>query len=148
MLLNELCVSLPKPNIDPEISAFIPAEALKRLSHGRNTVGCIRVLLSGRQQDTDAPHLLAVMRAALERPSGYTAAEKRDEFPPPHGAYPKAKDHGRSIAGVGVGRWRASQQKGRPMTGLGSSEPAGRSCPCAATPHGVGSATPPRRRLF
>jgi len=31
-------------------------------------------------------------------PSGYTAAEKCDEFPPPHGAYPKAKDHEPIIA--------------------------------------------------
>src|SRR5262249_28615086 len=30
------------------------------------------------------------LRARRERPSGYTTAEKRDEFPPPHGAYPKA----------------------------------------------------------
>src|SRR5262249_47770338 len=43
------------------------------------------------------------------RPCGYSAAEKCDEVPPPHGAYPKAKDHGRSIAGLGVGQWRASQ---------------------------------------
>src|SRR5262249_9089355 len=50
-----------------------------------------------------------LLRARHERPSGYTAAEKCDEFPPPHGAYPKAKDHGRTIAGLGVGRWRASQ---------------------------------------
>src|SRR5262249_14262590 len=28
----------------------------------------------------------------------YTAAEKCDEFPPPHGAYPKAKDHEPIIA--------------------------------------------------
>src|SRR5215471_12614311 len=38
-----------------------------------------------------------------------SAAEKRDEFPPPHGAYPTAKDHRRSIAGLGVGQWRALQ---------------------------------------
>src|SRR5215471_7575451 len=60
-----------------------------------------------------------LLRARRERPSRYTAADKCDEFPPPHGAYPKAKDHGRSIAGVGVDQWRASQQKGRPLTGLG-----------------------------
>src|SRR5262249_47711852 len=47
-----------------------------------------------------------LLRASRERPSGYTAAEKRDEFPPPHGAYPKAKDHGRSIADLEVGQWR------------------------------------------
>jgi hypothetical protein len=49
-----------------------------------------------------------LLRPRRERPSGHTAAEKRDEFPPPHGAFPKAKDHGRSIAGLGVGQWRAS----------------------------------------
>src|SRR5262249_6081926 len=38
---------------------------------------------------------------------------KYDELPPPHGAYPKAKDDGRSIADVGVGQWRASQQTAR-----------------------------------
>src|SRR5262249_12212676 len=46
---------------------------------------------------------LSLLRARREGPAGYTATEKRDEFPPPHGADPKAKDHGRSIAGVGVG---------------------------------------------
>jgi hypothetical protein len=34
------------------------------------------------QADHRHPRLL---RARRERPSGYTAAEKRDEFPPPHG---------------------------------------------------------------
>src|SRR5262245_37112984 len=33
-----------------------------------------------------------LLRPRRERPSGYTAADKCDEFPPPHGAYPKAKD--------------------------------------------------------
>src|SRR5262245_58789375 len=44
-----------------------------------------------------------LLRPRRKRPSSYTAAKKADEFPPPHGAYPKAKDHGRSIAG-----WSAS----------------------------------------
>src|SRR5262249_52424795 len=52
-----------------------------------------------------------LLRPRRERPSGYTAADKCDEFPPPHGAYPKAKDHGLSIANLGVGQWRASQLK-------------------------------------
>src|SRR5262245_38595274 len=37
-------------------------------------------------------------RARRNRPSGYAAADECDEGAPPHGAYPKAKDHGRSIA--------------------------------------------------
>src|SRR5262249_54080354 len=56
-----------------------------------------------------------LLRARRERPRGYTAAEKCDEVPPPHGAYPKAKDQGRSIAGFGVGQWRASQFKALPL---------------------------------
>src|SRR5262249_11774079 len=39
-----------------------------------------------------------LLRARRTRPPRHTAAEKCDEFPPPHGAYPKAKDHGLSIA--------------------------------------------------
>src|SRR5262245_33963052 len=59
---------------------------------------------------------IAGCRARHEWPRDYTAADKCDEFPPPHGADPKVKDHGRSIAGLEVGQWRASQSKGRPMT--------------------------------
>jgi hypothetical protein len=55
------------------------------------------------------PQPLALLRARRERPSGYTAADKCDEFSPPHGAYPTANDHRRSIAGLGVGQWRALQ---------------------------------------
>src|SRR5215813_12200177 len=39
-----------------------------------------------------------LLRPRRERPSGYAAADKCDEFPPPHGAYPKAKDHELIIA--------------------------------------------------
>src|SRR5262249_14546390 len=46
--------------------------------------------------------LAGLLRPRRKRPAGYTAAEKCDEVPPPHGAYPKAKDHGRSIAGLGA----------------------------------------------
>src|SRR5258706_5174224 len=93
MLVNELRVPLAKPDIDPKILTFVPAEALKHLSHGRNTVGRIRVLLSGRKQDTDAPHPTGLLRARRERPSSCRAAEKRDELAPFHCALsPRACD--------------------------------------------------------
>src|SRR5262249_21389195 len=61
-------------------------------------------------EETDHRHC-RLLRARCERPSGCRAADKCDEFPPPHGAYPKAKDHGRSITGLGVGQcsisWRS-----------------------------------------
>src|SRR5262249_29610296 len=58
-----------------------------------------------RQSDLAASRRL--LRSRRERPRGRCAAEKGDEFPPPHGTCPTAKDHGRSIAGLGVGPWRA-----------------------------------------
>jgi len=56
-----------------------------------------------------------MLRARRERPCHRRAAEKCDEFPPPHAAHPNAKHHGRSIAGLGAGQWRASQFKATPL---------------------------------
>src|SRR5439155_9615893 len=83
MLVNELYVPLAKPDVDPKILTFIPAEALKHLSHRRNTVRRISVLLSGRKQDTDAPHPTGLLRARRERPHGRRTAEQRDEVAAP-----------------------------------------------------------------
>jgi hypothetical protein len=79
------------------------------LVKGRKSVLAFWILRSPIHEHADAPHALALLRARCERPRGGRATNNGDEFPPPHGAYPKAKDHGRSIAGVGVGQWRASQ---------------------------------------
>src|SRR5437660_1743598 len=84
MLLDELCVPLAKPDIDPEVLTFIPTEAPKGLSHSRNTAGRIRVLLSGRKQDTDAPHPLELLRTYRQRPRRRRAAEQRDELAAVH----------------------------------------------------------------
>jgi hypothetical protein len=56
------------------------------------------IVIGRAHEHADATHALALLPARRERPSGYTAAEKRDEFPPPHGAYPKDKDHELIIA--------------------------------------------------
>jgi hypothetical protein len=55
-----------------------------------------------------------VLRTRRKRPSGDTVTEKGDEFPPPHGAYPKAKDHGLSIAGPGAGSGPGIKAKSLP----------------------------------
>jgi hypothetical protein len=39
----------------------------------------------------DAPHPFGLLRARRERPCGYTAAEKRDELPPPHWLIPRPR---------------------------------------------------------
>src|SRR5262245_53921308 len=41
---------------------------------------------------------LALLRPRRERPRRSRTADKRDELPSPHGAFPTAKDHGLSIA--------------------------------------------------
>jgi hypothetical protein len=40
-----------------------------------------------------------LLRARRERPSGCRATKQGDELAPPHGVYPKARDHGVTIAG-------------------------------------------------
>src|SRR5262249_41924489 len=53
-------------------------------------------------EEADGRQPSALLRVSRERPRGRPAADKCDEVPPPHGAYPKAKDHGLSIAGLGA----------------------------------------------
>src|SRR5262245_19900351 len=60
-------------------------------------------------QHPDTANPLALLRARRERPSGHAAAEKPDEFAPPHGDSP-----GPSEATSITGKGRASQQK-RPL---------------------------------
>src|SRR5262249_40862792 len=74
-------------------------EALDGIGECRYPINCIGPGLGIKETDHRYRRSLRTRR---ERPSGYTAAEKCDEVPPPHGAYPKAKDQGGSIAGVGV----------------------------------------------
>src|SRR5262245_34965077 len=91
--------------LDRHILAFdVPAfaDALPECGHKTCSVGGRR---AAEEPNYRHRRLLRVRR---DRPRGHRASDKRDELPPPHGAYPKAKDHGRSIAGVGVGQWHAS----------------------------------------
>ena len=57
-----------------------------------------------------------LLRARSERPRGCRTAEERDERAPLHGAHPKARGHGASIAGQAS----ASQQKAATCVRLGS----------------------------
>src|SRR5215468_7095866 len=66
-------------------------------------------------EESDHRHA-CLLRARRERPSCYTAAEKCDEFPPPHAAYPKAKDHGTKYSRCWDGSVARIAIKGRSMT--------------------------------
>src|SRR5262249_1741512 len=52
-----------------------------------------RIIRGCGPEHADPTHTLTLLRACHQRPRGYTAAEKCDEFPPPHRAYPKPNDH-------------------------------------------------------
>src|SRR6516162_2818975 len=66
---------------------------------------------ASRPQIADGREFRRLLRARRERPRCH-AAEQRDELAPPHGAYPKAKDHGLSIAGL-AGRGGVHRNKKR-----------------------------------
>src|SRR5262249_5025433 len=97
--------------VDPHVAADGPAQFPEPLQERRIAGLCFRLVRSDGGKHADPPHPLALLRARRERPRYCRAAVKCDEFPTPHGAYPKAKDHGRSIAVLAVGQWRASQIK-------------------------------------
>src|SRR5262249_1572863 len=64
------------------------------LRERRDTRHRFRIVHGKWLKHTDPPHLVDLLRARRERPRGGRATNNCDEFPPPHGAYPKAKDHG------------------------------------------------------
>jgi hypothetical protein len=99
--------------IDPHVATDAPAQFLKALLERGDAGLSFLIVRSEVHLNPDparAPTLLLCARR--ERPSRYTAAEKCDEFPPPHGAYRKAKDHRLTIAGNAVHR-----SKKRPLMG-------------------------------
>src|SRR5262249_56260550 len=87
--------SLCPANLDRGIATVDPTSFAQPLNESGNpwTV-CQR---RARAQVPDGRQL-ALLRARRYWPRRRTA-EQRYELAPPHGAYPKAKDHGRSTAG-------------------------------------------------
>src|SRR4029453_9511613 len=84
--------------VDPHVVADSPAQLLQPLMESCEARLSFSIIGDRIHEHADPPHPLRLLRSRRERPSGYTAAEKCDEFPPPHGAYPKAKDHELIIA--------------------------------------------------
>src|SRR5262249_42292219 len=91
-----IAASLRPAILDDEVATFDPAEYVQPLQKGGDPIAMGRK--RSRAQEPDGRWLRRLLRARRERPSGYSAAEKCDEVPPPHGAYPKAKDHELIIA--------------------------------------------------
>ena len=81
-------------DVKARIAAVGPAQFRQPLDESGELSPPSRIALVRTQEHTDPPHPLGLLRTRDERPRDCRAAEKCDEFPPPHGAYPKAKDHG------------------------------------------------------
>src|SRR5262249_54263682 len=88
------------PNVDAHVAADRPTPFLQPPQECRKARLPFWVVRSPIHEHADVPHPLALLRARPQRPPGSTAAEKCDQFPPPPGAYPKAKEHRVSIAGA------------------------------------------------
>src|SRR5262249_12277408 len=78
-----------------------PINSRSAVSLDRDTLPLERDVRQSSAEEPDHRHR-RLLRARSDRPRGRPAADKCDEVPPPHGAYPKAKDHGLSIAGLGA----------------------------------------------
>jgi hypothetical protein len=84
------------------VLAFDQFERLQPCAQCSDTRLYHRIVFVTVQQHADPPYALRLLRLRGERPCRGRAAEKPYKFAPSHGAYPKAKDHGLSIAGLGA----------------------------------------------
>jgi hypothetical protein len=83
-----------------------PSFFFKTLLEGLGTGLGVGIICEAHQRP-DRAHANRLLRIRRDGLIGQCAAEQGDEIAPPHGAYPKARDHELSIAGQA----RASQQK-------------------------------------
>jgi len=83
--------------VEDQVLAFGIAQVSKPVPYNH------RILIAGQSKISHPVGFLCLLRARRERPRCRRATNNGDEFPPPHGADPKAKDHGRSIAGLRSG---------------------------------------------
>ena len=100
--------------LDTKVLAEGPSLAFETFFEGVGASLGPRIVCEANQHP-DGAHA-KLLRIRRDRLGGQCAAEQRDEFAPPHGVYPKARDHGVSIAGQA----RASQQKAATYVRVGS----------------------------
>src|SRR5262249_30609347 len=86
--------------LDVDIVTFDPPEILQAPAECRHAELAFGVILCQPcNQHTDAPHPLRLLRARRERPSGYRAAEQRDELAASHHSITSSA-RARSVSGT------------------------------------------------
>jgi len=73
------------------IALALAVWAIAGIGKGSGFLAPLRIAAALVRQHTDAAHAPALLRARGERPCSRHAAEKRDEFPPPHGFLPEPR---------------------------------------------------------
>src|SRR5262249_34122752 len=84
---------------DPNVAALRPSQCLQSLNERTDVAKTFGVTCNFRPQYGNLCQTCWLLRARGERPPDGRASDERDELAAPHGAQPKAKDHGLSIAG-------------------------------------------------
>src|SRR4029077_8419810 len=74
------CNACTKTDVELNIATFDPTQFLQTLNEHRNAVLCHLIVGIQRDEYTNAPHPLRLLRACRERPRRRRAAEQRDEL--------------------------------------------------------------------
>jgi len=75
---------------DLDVTALLVAALAQTLAERSDEIGL--QISRGVAQEADPRNLPPTLGARRERPCGHRAAEKRDEFPPPHVGFPSCTD--------------------------------------------------------
>src|SRR5262249_51556903 len=68
-------------DVDLQVATLAPTELLKSLAKCCQSAQRLLVIVSPRQQHTDPPHALGLLRPHSERPRGCRATERDQQFP-------------------------------------------------------------------
>jgi hypothetical protein len=68
MFAETIGIARSPPRLDPHITAFTPAQLLKRLQKSCITGLATQIVLADANEHTDPPRLLGLLRARSERP--------------------------------------------------------------------------------
>jgi hypothetical protein len=69
----------------------MPSLCVKLIFKRRNKAFRVWIVFGDDHEHADPPHLRRLLRVRDERPCCRSAAEKRDEIPPPHEAFPSRR---------------------------------------------------------
>src|SRR5262249_55404603 len=88
VFLNEIRIALRDTQLHLRVAALDPSRLLKLVPEGSETSHCFWFIRGQREQDTNPPHPLGLLRSRRQRPRR-RAAKDSDECAPFHGGAPQ-----------------------------------------------------------